>query len=151
MRRGRGPGPRRGPGPGPRRGRRRMVRRSRRRTRRRRRRRVALVGGLVAFGSYKLGKRQVQQVEQHSGRSVEEMSDQEVQQAASELGIQPEEMTVEDQAYVEQYGGEAAYEGSGASGGSSYIDELERLAHLRDQGYITDAEFEMKKKQLLGA
>ncbi len=88
-----------------------------------------LVGGLVAFGSYKLGKHQVQQVEQHTGRSVEEMSDQEVQQAAQNLNIEPEPM---DDAEL------------------AYIKELERLGDLHDQGYITDQEFEMKKQQLLG-
>src|SRR5215203_2865908 len=31
-----------------------------------------------------------------------------------------------------------------------YVSELERLAQLRDQGIITDDEFEAKKKQLLG-
>jgi hypothetical protein len=31
-----------------------------------------------------------------------------------------------------------------------YVGELERLAGLRDQGIITDEEFEAKKKQLLG-
>jgi putative oligomerization/nucleic acid binding protein len=32
----------------------------------------------------------------------------------------------------------------------SYMDELERLAHMRDQGIITADDFEAKKKQLLG-
>ena len=31
-----------------------------------------------------------------------------------------------------------------------YVGELERLAQLRDQGIITDEEFEAKKKQILG-
>ena len=31
-----------------------------------------------------------------------------------------------------------------------YLDELERLGKLRDQGILTDAEFEAKKKDLLG-
>jgi hypothetical protein len=31
-----------------------------------------------------------------------------------------------------------------------YMGELERLAQLRDQGIITDDDFEAKKKQLLG-
>jgi len=30
------------------------------------------------------------------------------------------------------------------------VGELERLAELRDQGIITDEEFEAKKKQILG-
>lgn len=31
-----------------------------------------------------------------------------------------------------------------------YMAELEQLAHLRDQGVITAADFDAKKKQLLG-
>jgi membrane protease subunit (stomatin/prohibitin family) len=31
-----------------------------------------------------------------------------------------------------------------------YTAELERLAQLRDQGVITDADFDAKKKQILG-
>ena len=31
-----------------------------------------------------------------------------------------------------------------------YMGELERLSQLRDQGIITDEDFEAKKKQLLG-
>jgi hypothetical protein len=31
-----------------------------------------------------------------------------------------------------------------------YMGELERLAQLRDQGIITNEDFEAKKKQLLG-
>ena len=31
-----------------------------------------------------------------------------------------------------------------------YVGELERLAQLRDQGILSDEEFEAKKKQILG-
>jgi hypothetical protein len=31
-----------------------------------------------------------------------------------------------------------------------YVAELERLAQLRDQGIVSEEEFEAKKKQLLG-
>ena len=37
-----------------------------------------------------------------------------------------------------------------ATAETSTSDELEKLAGLRDQGVITDEEFEAKKKQLLG-
>jgi hypothetical protein len=37
-----------------------------------------------------------------------------------------------------------------ASSEPEYMGELERLAQLRDQGIITDEDFEAKKKQLLG-
>jgi hypothetical protein len=32
----------------------------------------------------------------------------------------------------------------------AYVGELERLSQLRDQGILSDEEFEAKKKQLLG-
>jgi len=46
-------------------------------------------------------------------------------------------------------GGEPA-QAAPAGGGDDYTAELERLAKLRDDGVITDADFEAKKKQLLG-
>ena len=39
---------------------------------------------------------------------------------------------------------------SPAASEPDYVSELERLAQLRDQGIITDEEFEAKKKQILG-
>ena len=42
-----------------------------------------------------------------------------------------------------------AQEGQGAAE-PSYLDELERLAQLKDDGIITKEEFETKKAQLLG-
>jgi len=38
----------------------------------------------------------------------------------------------------------------GSIGSSSNLDELEKLATLRDKGIVTEEEFEAKKKQLLG-
>jgi type II secretory pathway pseudopilin PulG len=37
-----------------------------------------------------------------------------------------------------------------AAGEPDYMAELEQLAKLRDQGVVSDEEFEAKKKQLLG-
>ena len=148
---GRGPGPGRGgsgrgrggPGPSGRRsaGMRRRSRRRVRRQRRRRRRMILLVGGMVAFGAYKLSKRDVQRVEEQTGRSAEELSDEEMEQAMDELNIEKQSLSEEDQAYIyEQDGG----------GESSYLDDIERLGKLRDDGYITNEEFERKKQELLG-
>jgi len=132
-------------GMGMRRGRtvRRRSRRRVRRHRRRRRRRILLVGGLIAFGAYKLSKRDVQRVEEHTGKDAEELSDQELEQAMDELGIEKQKRDAADQEYIEQ-------QESGEGGEPSYIDELERLGKLKDEGFITEGEFEDKKKQLLG-
>ena len=123
--------------------RRRAVRRTRRRIRRRRIVGVALVGGLFAYGAYKLSKPDGQRVEKYTGRSANELSDEEMGQAMDELGIQKKYVDDDDMAYIDQ-------KQSQESSQTSYLDELERLAKLRDAGYITEQEFEDKKKQLLG-
>ena len=45
---------------------------------------------------------------------------------------------------------EAAAPAPAATPEPEYVGELERLAQLRDQGIITNEDFEAKKKQLLG-
>lgn len=52
----------------------------------------------------------------------------------------------------EQYEEEPQYQEDAPAAPSqpSYMDELERLAQLRDQGVITSEDFEAKKKELLG-
>jgi len=77
-------GPRRGPAP------------AARSMRRRRRRRRMLVGGLVAFGAYKMTTKQSQDIQAHTGVDPEEMTDQELGQAMDELGIEKQEVTDAD-------------------------------------------------------
>jgi len=60
-----------------------------------------------------------------------------------DLGIHSQPVTEEDQATL---GGAAA----APAAQESYLDELERLADLRDRGILSDEEFEAKKRQLLG-
>lgn len=117
---------------------RRMVGRMRRRRRRRRRRRIILVGGLIALGAYKLSKRDVERVEEKTGKPAEELTDEELDQAMSDLDIQKDEMSDEEFDYVDQQDAQ-----------DDYLDELERLGELHEKGILTDEEFEAKKKQLL--
>ncbi len=117
------------------------VRRMHRRRRRRRRRRVLLVGGLVALGAYKLTKKNTERVEEHTGKKAEELTDEELEQAMDQLGIEAEEMSDEEMDYVDK---------ADPPEEDDYIEELERLADLREKGIITDEEFEAKKQQLLG-
>ncbi len=97
-------GPARGPARG---GRRRATRRTVRRVRRRTRRRRILVGGAVvlmiggAYSSYKLSQQDVQQIEQHTGKSADDLSEQEIEAAMDDLGIQDMELTPEDEAAIE--------------------------------------------------
>jgi len=117
-----------------------MARRGRRRMRRRRRRRILLVGGLVAFGAYKLSTRDAKRVEEHSGIPPEEMTDEELAKSMDELGIEKQTRDASD---VEQ--------GAAAAPAASPADELTKLAALRDQGVLTDAEFDAQKQQILGS
>lgn len=82
-------GPRRGVGRGPARPARRM--------RRRRRRRRLLVGGMLAYGAYKMTQKQADQIQQHTGVDPEEMTDQELAQAMDELGIEKQQVADADQ------------------------------------------------------
>ena len=136
---------------------RRTSRRVVRRTRRRRRRRMLLVGGFVvlaASGTYaavKLSKKDAQRIEEHTGLPPDQLEDQDLQDAMQELNIQSAPMTEEDQAALGSAEPAAAPAAAPAPASeSSYLDELERLGELRDKGIITDAEFEAKKKELLG-
>ena len=126
---------------------------------RRWRRRRFLVGGftmlLVGGAAYKLGQSSVQQIEQHTGKPAEQLTEQELEAAMDELGIEEEELTAQDMAAIEA----EAEDGSPAAASTpapqpqsqpDYITQLERLADLRDKGIITDEEFQAKKRQLLG-
>jgi hypothetical protein len=157
---------------------RRRTQRTRRR-RRRRRRRMLLVGGMVllgvgaaaAYGAVKISQKDKDRIEEHTGESVEEMSEEELVQAMKDLGIESIELSEEDKAALaaqqdtaEVDGATVTYQGQpGAAPAAvttaaaattaaapSYLDELERLAGLRDQGVITEEEFAAKKGQLLG-
>jgi len=110
----------------------------RRRRRRRRRRRIILVGGLVALGAYKLSKRDVERVEEKTGKPAEELTDDELDQAMDDLNIPKDEMTDEEFDYVDKEDAQ-----------DDYLDELERLAELHDKGILTDEEFDAQKKKLL--
>ncbi len=121
-----------------------------RRRRRRRRRRILLVGGLVAFGAYKMSKKDAQRVEEHTGASPEELSDEELEKAMAELNIEKQYRDESDQeATASNPSTTGQVTSTQAAAEPSYLDELERLAELKDQGTITKEEFEDKKKQLL--
>ena len=64
------------------------------------------------------------------------MSQEELQKAADDLELEPEE-------------GQGGPQAGGAPQ-QDYTAELERLADLHKRGVLTDEEFEAKKKQILG-
>ena len=136
---------------------RRTARRSRRRRRRRRRSRI-LVGGAVllgvggaAYGAVKLSKKDADKIEEYTGASVEELDEDELLTAMQDLGIQSDELDENDKAIITRESSNSQTTPVGPPESEpSYLDELDRLAALRDQGVISDDEFAAKKNQLLG-
>jgi hypothetical protein len=118
-----------------------------------------LVGGFVvlaASGTYaaiKLSQQDAQRIEEHTGQPPDQLEDQDLEQAMTELNIQSAPLTDEDQAALGAAPAPAPAPAPAApapSEGPSYLEELEKLGELRDKGIITDAEFDAKKKELLG-
>lgn len=111
------------------------------------------VGG-AAYGAIKLSQKDSERIEEHTGASVEELSEEELMAAMKDLGVQSAELTDEDRAAMasdaDQGPEPAAVAEAAAAPQDSYLDELERLAGLRDKGIISEEEFQAKKQQLLG-
>ena len=96
-RRGIGPGPRRGPA-------RRSVMRRHRRMRRRMRRRLIIGGAVIlAIGASatKMTQSEVQQVEKHTGMKAEDLSEEQLDAAMNDLGIEGQEPTDQEIAMLE--------------------------------------------------
>jgi hypothetical protein len=108
---------------------------------------VLLAVGGAAYGAVKLSQKDAQRIEEHTGQSVEDLDDEELTHAMSDLDIKSEELSDEDRAALDA---ESSSAGGTSEAEPSYLDELEKLSGLRDQGIITEDEFEAKKKQLLG-
>lgn len=63
-----------------------------------------LAAGMVAWGTKKLTQKDVQAVEKQTGKPYEDLSDAEVQQATTTLGIQAQPLDPAEQAQVQQQG-----------------------------------------------
>jgi hypothetical protein len=102
------------------------------------------MGGVAAV-AYKMGKGNAQKVEEYTGKPVDTLTDEELAAAMEDLNIElPEDdaaSTEVDDGYIDD---------DAPAEQPDYVAELEGLAVLRDQGVITEEEFEAKKKQLLG-
>jgi hypothetical protein len=101
--------------------------------------------------AYKLGKEQSQQIKEYTGHPPEELSEEDLKAAMTDLNIQSQPLDDADRQEM------AAIQSSSSpapsqpvEGQEDYIEELQKLAVLRDEGVITTEEFETKKKRLLG-
>ena len=69
---------------------------------------MLIAGGAVA---YKLTQKDTERVEEHTGKKVEDLSDEEMQAAMKDLNIESQELTEEDQAALAAQETEEAEEG----------------------------------------
>ena len=137
---------------------RRAARRATRRTVRRMRRRRIVIGGavlLAGVGTYaavKLSQKDAARIEQQTGVPVEELTEEELATAMRNLGIEAIELDENDQAIITDAAASTPAQPPAPAAGptDSLVDELERLAALRDQGIITDEDFQAAKNKLLG-
>ena len=97
-----------------------------------------------------MSQQDTQRIEEHTGESVEELSEEDLIAAMEELGIQSIELTEDDQAIIADEGSASPAGAPAAPEEESYLDELEKLADLREKGVISEEDYEAKKKQLLG-
>ena len=82
-----------------------------------------------------MSKKDVERVEEHTGKDADELTDEQLEQAMEQLGIEKETMTDAEWAEAEKADAEA-----------DYVEQIERLSVLHEKGILTDAEFEAKKK-----
>ena len=119
-----------------------------------------LIMGAAAGVAYKLGREEAQRIQEYTGVSPDQLSEEDLKEAMQDLDIQSQPLVPQDHADLQsaQAGGRTpasptpsapTHAPPAPSGQADYIAELERLAGLRDMGVITPEEFQAKKKQLL--
>jgi len=130
---------------------------------RRRMRRRLVIGGavLLAVGTSatKMSQSEVQQVEQHTGMKAEDLSEEQLDAAMNELGIEGQEPTDQEIAMLEAEEDKAAGQHATSSAPAQQappsqadvITQLERLGALKAQGLLTEEEFAAQKAKLLGS
>jgi hypothetical protein len=107
---------------------------------------------LLAVGTMavKMSPAEVQQVEQHTGQKAEDLSEEQLDAAMNELGIEGQEPSDQEVAMLEAENQktQAAPVNEPASQ-EDLIAQLERLGTLKAQGLLTDEEFTAAKAKLL--
>ena len=122
-----------------------------RRMRRRMRRRLIVAGAvIIAAGTsaVKMTPTEVQQVEQHTGMKAEDLSEEQLDAAMNDLGIEGQEPTDQEVAMLEAE--EDKNPSRPPAPQEDVITQLERLGALKAQGLLTEEEFAAQKAKLLG-
>ena len=105
-----------------------------------------LIMGATAGVAYKLGQSQAQQIQEYTGYPPDQLSEADLKEAMADLDITPEPLDEADRQAL----GAPDPPQPPVPAQADYIDELKRLAELKEAGIISNEEFEAKKKQLLG-
>ncbi len=130
---------------------------------------MLLAGGMVAIAvagtstAIKLSQQDAQRIEQHTGKKPEDLTEDQLDEAITDLNIEAAELTDAEVAAIEAADAQpaaaapqpaptqpATQQPTAPPAQLDYITELKKLAELRDMGIITADDFEAKKKQLLG-
>lgn len=90
----------------------------------------------------KLHRDEVKQIFEAKGKPIREMDDTELLAAMAELGIDKREITSEDQGFTDTVEKKAT--------SMEDLKVLEELAMMLYKGFITEEEYEQKKKDILG-
>lgn len=90
----------------------------------------------------KLHRDEVKQIYEAKGKPIREMSEDELLAAMAELGIEKREITSEDQGFTDTVDKKDT--------SMDDLKVLEELAMMLYKGFITEEEYEQKKKDILG-
>jgi len=109
---------------------------------------------LIAAGTsaVKMSQSEIQQVEQHTGQKPEDLTEEQLDAAMEELGIEGQEPTDQEMTMLET-------EDQNAQPTSAYspaseddmVAKLERLGTLKAQGLLTEEEYTQAKQKLLAS
>ncbi len=115
-----------------------------------------LLAGEGGSPPVKLSEQDAQKIQQHTGMPPEQLEDADLHTAMQELNIQSQPLTAEDQAALSGQPAPAAAApqppaaAPAAPAPASIEAQLQQLAGMRDKGLISQADYDAKKKQLLG-
>jgi hypothetical protein len=110
-----------------------------------------LILGATAGVAYKLGKKEAQQIQEYTGYPPDQLSEDDLQAAMTDLNIKSEPLDDADRREIANAQTRSKPTPSQPAGDQEdYLEELQKLAGLHDHGIITAEEFEAKKQQLLG-
>ena len=113
-----------------------------------------MVGGTAA--AYKLNKKDVEKIEKQTGKSADDLTEEELKAAMKRLGIKQLELTDEDEAAMDKTDAEDASKEQVTTAKATSTAQvqdpmtlLKQLGELKAAGILTEEEFEAKKAELL--